>query len=280
VSGAGLRRLGRALVPAMIGFVCLGILAGGVRSLLDGNLGGVIGIAFGLLSLAIVGLEIRAALARPEAQPVARAGARGAMHVAGIVFATFGFAGFLSAVFLGVDAAASLAEHELPLGRTEGIAVDPTGRIYVGSPDYRRVARYEPDGRFDRGWHAPVPRGAWRLAIGADGALRLDVAGHLHALDGDVEMRDLGEPAPADLAWNVREATGADGSRYELRRHPARVVRHAPTGGERTIIAQPWLAIALGAPLPAFAFATFGLFLLLLSDARVDARAARRAGTA
>lgn len=198
-------------------------------------------------------------------------GAGAALHRLGAVVMLVGFAGFLSGFVFALDDAAPLARFELPLGRLEGIAVDRAGRIYVGSRDARRVARYGADGRFDRGWHAAVGRGPWRLAIGAGDTPHLDVAGRTLALAGD-EFREVGESRRfAALPWAAGETSSPDGARYVLRQFPARVRRHAPGTDERTIVRQSPLAILFTSPLPAWPLAAAGLLLRFFADTRTAA---------
>ena len=79
-----------------------------------------------------------------------------AVRVVGAILAAIGIAAFLTALFVSFGDASRLDRFELPLGDAQGIAVDSTGRIYVGSRAYRRLHRYGADGAFDRAWHAEV----------------------------------------------------------------------------------------------------------------------------
>ena len=109
----------------------------------------------------------------------------------------FGIAAFLAGFAIHVAASDRFDGIELPLGDAEGLGVDAKGRIYVGSPSYGRIQRYEPDGRFDRGWALRAGKG--RLAFAPRGSEMLIIDGDRqeHVVRQSVVLWLAQSPLPA-----------------------------------------------------------------------------------
>jgi len=99
----------------------------------------------------------------------------------------FGIAAFLAGFAIHVAASDRFDGIELPLGDAEGLGVDAKGRIQ----------RYEPDGRFDRGWALRAGKG--RLAFAPRGSEMLIIDGDRqeHVVRQSVVLWLAQSPLPA-----------------------------------------------------------------------------------
>ncbi len=190
---------------------------------------------------------------KPRSEPAGVATPRRSIVHSAIQIALMGLLACGGLGFIGGFIAAAipwgetLDAIELPLGGAEGLAVDRDGRIYVGSPVYRRVQRYSPDGHFERGWYICCYKGAWRLGADRDG-VQLDIGTHAHyALDDRGPARLLGDGEARRMRSAIRLFQALDGALYQLHRIPITVLRD----GE-TVVSQGLLYLPVTAALPAW----------------------------
>lgn len=194
----------------------------------------------------------------------------------GLACLLIGAAAFLSGFIFSLPWAGRLDSIELPLGDPQGLAVDSSGRIYVGSRAYRRLHRYAADGSFDRAWHAEVGKGTWLLAIDGNDRAQLKIgegrdADRWIVTSEDRLERASGAAEPHASAWQTNSATGPNRAFHFLRAFPARVSREAPGEPEHLVVNQGWLLMAVTSPIPAWLVAALGIVLLAISDRRAAA---------
>jgi hypothetical protein len=198
----------------------------------------------------------------------------GALQVCGFFFMVIGFLSFTGSFIIASWGGNMFMETELPLGNPTGIAMDSTGRVYVGSHSYRRVQRYSADGQFERAWHVPVGKGEWRMSIDGAERLRLVVGNRsFYHIDDNGRLVKVKKLASSRSNSHLRQRTHrVRRGRYYLHRFPVRVICREPGGPERTVVSQGFFMTLITAPFPAWIIFAVGLVTGLAADAAKGSR--------
>lgn len=174
---------------------------------------------------------------------------------------------------IGVNHATWLVDVEMPLSQVNGIAVDSTGNVYVGSRKYSRIQVYSREGAFLRGFYLG------RNIKGVDFRFRVNEADEVEVYGLGVEILCVFDRAGmrarrtdvGHIPFSPVSCVGtndADGNSYSLAANSwamARVLKTDKNGYTRPLIVQPWFLTAIKQPFPAFALggvAVLGLWLM------------------
>lgn len=183
------------------------------------------------------------------------------------------------ALFGDIEVLEAIARNvEFPLARLGGIAIDDQGRVYCGIRAYSRVQVYDANGRFLRGWHAPIEKGPLHIEIGENGLIRVAI-GHaeiFYDTNGNVQYRkqttlsDFGREfgTSADLGAQDRH-----GDSYVIDGFPfARIMKYSTSGEESVLISDPLGRQLVRLPLPAIGL----LIILFVADFALFGKKQRR----
>ncbi len=134
----------------------------------------------------------------------------------------------------------------LPVGDWEGIAVDDTGRIYLGDQSYSRIDVFSHTGEYLT--RMDIPSRPFIFYIDSDNILRVRGSRtmFMFSLEGQLlkEVRLTGEQSRKfrDLQYPYDSAADTEGNVYTIAPYQticARVTKTLPTGELQTIISEP-----------------------------------------
>lgn len=186
--------------------------------------------------------------------------------ITALFFILIGFTGFVGGILITT----SVIEFtkELPLGDTEGIAVDKFGRIYVGLGFYGKVQVYDSEGHFLRNWKVESSGGPFRVDLTKEQNILIATARGSKQIVYDsignilsnivIDRIYSRSNEPADIYITDQKV------KYEIIGYVfPKIVR--TTLDKKIIVEQELLLKLMNGPLPAWLFAMIGVGLLLLS---------------
>jgi len=167
----------------------------------------------------------------------------------------------------------------LSLSNAEGIAVDNKSNIYVGSKIYSRIQVYNENGKFLRGWFAPLSKGRRHIEITDDGDVILKLSGRMWAYDPNGNLLYEKEYAQSKFdeefgfSKNISTKDFQD-NKYEIKNpilNP-RVVKISPSGKEMVVICDPFGFQLTRQPFPGFLFLIVSLLLYTWLSPKLERR--------
>lgn len=197
---------------------------------------------------------------------------------------------FLGAIgwFLPFSGFFSRSWIESPNTERHGIVLDSSGNIYCGSKFYGRIQKYNPDGRFERGFNTEGGTGggsSFGFRINENDQLCITVSGiskdnkgsvhrlRLYDVEGQLIHTEKSEGDERNYIHGMRNsAIDSDGNRYIFKGFLfPRVVKRTTTGERSIIISTPiWLWFIQG-PFPAFAFFFISMLVIIFLSFKADA---------
>ncbi len=166
--------------------------------------------------------------------------------------------------------------YERPLTELLGIGVDGQGRIYCGTPPYRRIQVYSAEGRFIDSWYYPGTV-EFRLRINENDLLEVadanrtrhgDLTDILTVYDRSGQILTREE---VDGAWarfgseseSVFRLPSGEMLVIADRRFYPRIEKHSASGEEVAIVIRnSWILWFFAAPLPTWVWFAMGIVLL------------------
>ena len=165
----------------------------------------------------------------------------------------------------------------LSLSNAEGIAVDNKSNIYVGCKTYSRIQVYDENGKFLKGWFAPLSKGRRRIEVVGNGDVFLKLSGRMWAYDpnGNLLFEKEYSQSKFDEEYGFSKNISAkdfQGNEYVIK-YPIldpRVVKIAPSGEETVVIRDPFGFRITRQPFPGFLLFVVTLLLYTWLSPKLD----------
>lgn len=196
---------------------------------------------------------------------------------AGFLFITF-FSLFASGFIFGFIPASAGSyifpeKLELPLGNTDGMAVDGHGHIYLTVPFYQRIQVYDSNGDFLKGLHVDTHGGAFYIWIEnellhvaisrTDKHIAMDLNGQILE-DFEVESFKKWESLWKKASVNRYKDESGNVYQFQDSKWSPKVTKTEPSGNSTALISNPFHRWFLKAPFPAWMFGLFSMMVVFI----------------
>jgi hypothetical protein len=178
---------------------------------------------------------------------------------------------------------------ESPNSEPHGIVLDSSGNIYCGSKFYGRIQKYNPDGKYERGFETEGGNGwgsDFGFRIDDKGQLRITVSGiskdnkgsvhriKIYDKEGNLVSAEKNQSTQRNYTHKMSNTTfDSNGNAYVFKGFVfPRVVKETKAGDESIKISTPLLLWFIQAPFPSFAFFFVSMFILIFLGFKSDAK--------